>query len=90
MKALLLEMPDDLARNLAGVAEAQRKTIEQVAIDRLRSLQEASEMASGSPSAVLRAMLDAPHPAISDVEALDAAIGAGRSPALAARDVFAE
>ena len=36
MADLNLEVPDDLARTLAGIAAAQHKSIQQLAIERLR------------------------------------------------------
>jgi len=79
MANLMIEMPDDLARSLERIAEAQHKSIQQLAVERLRSLVEASpENVAGSAAAVLRAMLDSPHPSASDVDDLDAAITAGR------------
>jgi len=85
---LIIEMPDDLARSLAGIAAAEHKTVQQFAVEKLRSLVEnQGEPPLGSPAAVLRAMLDAPHLSISDIDEFDAAIAAGRSPA-DSRDLF--
>jgi hypothetical protein len=87
---LIIEMPDDLARSLEGIAAAQHKTVQQIAVERLRSLVESNrELRPGSPSALLRAMMDPPHPAVSDVEELDAAIAAARMPTQA-RDLFSD
>ena len=38
MTNLTIQIPDDLARGLAGIASAQKKSVEQVALERLRSL----------------------------------------------------
>ena len=38
MTNLNIEMPDDLARSLEGIAAAQRKSIQQLALERLISL----------------------------------------------------
>jgi len=79
---LIIEMPDDLARSLEGIASTQHKTVRELAVERLRSLVEGSlDPQKGSPGAVLRAMREPPHPSASDVEELEAAIGAGRVPA---------
>ena len=81
MTNLIIEVPDDLARSLEGIAAAQHKSIQQLAIERLRSLLEVSpEHRAGSAAAVLRAMHEPPHPSASDVDELDAAISAGRLP----------
>ena len=38
MTNLTIQIPDDLARGLAGIASAQKKSVEQVALERLGSL----------------------------------------------------
>jgi hypothetical protein len=35
---IMIQIPDDLARGLEGIAAAPQKTVEQVAVDSLRSL----------------------------------------------------
>jgi len=83
-----IEMPDDLARGLERIAASQQKTVQQIAVERLRSLiEENAELRPGSPAAVLGAMQDGPHLSASDVEELEAAIAAGRTPA-ETRDLF--
>ena len=90
MANLLIEMPDDLARSLEGIAAAQHKTVQQLAVEGLRSLVQVSpEYRSGSATDVLRAMMEAPHPSVSDVDELDAAIAAGRLP-VQTRDPFSD
>ena len=90
MANLNIEMPDDLARSLEGIASAQRKSIQQLALERLISLvEDIPERPAGSPVAVLRAMQEAPHPTAADVDELDALIAAGRLP-VRARDVFSD
>jgi hypothetical protein len=85
---LKIEMPDDLARRLERIAAAQLKSIQELAIERIRSLVESNpENSEGSAGAVLQAMLDPPHPSASDVDDLDAAIKAGRLP-IRPRDLF--
>ena len=73
---MTIHIPDDLARGLEGLAAAQRKSVEQLALERLRSLLDAAS----SPEAVLRAVRELPHPSSSAVDDLDAAIAAGRLP----------
>ncbi len=88
MANLIIEMPDDLARSLEGIAAARRKTIQQLALEQLSSLVEVNpEFRTGSPAAVLRAMQEPPHPSSADVDDLDAAIAAGRLP-VRTRDLF--
>ena len=88
MANLTIEMPDDLARSLEGLAAAQHKTVQQLAVEGLRSLvAESPEPPPGSAGAVLRAMGEPPHPNASDVGELEAAIAAGRVP-IHTRDLF--
>jgi len=42
MTQLIIQIPDDLARGLEGIAAAQRKSVEQMALDRLQSLKAAT------------------------------------------------
>ena len=74
MAQLSIEIPEDLARRLEGLAIAQNKSVEEVALERLQSLLPTP----GSPSAVLRAMREQPHLSSSVVDDLEAAIGRGR------------
>jgi hypothetical protein len=88
MANLIIEVPDDLVRSLEGIAAAQRKSIQQLALERLSSLVEVIPKArAGSPTAVLRVMQEPPHPSSADVDELDAAIAAGRLP-VRTRDLF--
>jgi hypothetical protein len=81
MTNVTIEMPDDLARSLEGIATAQHKTVQQVALEQLSSLvRPAPNTRPGSPEAVLRAMHQPPHLTSADVDDLDAAIAAGRLP----------
>ena len=81
MVNLIIEMPDDVARSLEGIAAGQRKSIQQLALERLSSLVEVvPEACAGSPAAILRAMQAPPHPSSEDVDELDAAIAGGRLP----------
>jgi plasmid stability protein len=76
MVSMTIQIPDDLARGLEGVAAAQNKSVEEVALERLRSLLDKAT----SPQAVLRALRELPHPSASAVDDLDAAIVASRLP----------
>jgi hypothetical protein len=81
MANLNIEVPDHLVRSLEGMAAAQRKSVQQLALERLSSLVEViPEARAGSPTAVLRAMQEPPHPSSANVDELDAAILAGRLP----------
>jgi hypothetical protein len=88
MANLIIEVPDDLVRSLEGIAAAQRKSVQQLALEGLSSLVGViPEARVGSPAAVLRAMQEPPHPSSADVDELDAAIAAGRLP-IRTRDFF--
>lgn len=90
MANLNIEMPDDLVRSLAGIATAQRKSVQQLALEQLSSLVEVTpECRDGSPAALLRVMQEPPHLSSADVDELDAAIAAGRLP-ISARDLFSD
>jgi hypothetical protein len=90
MANLIIEVPDDLVRSLEGIAAAQQKSIQQLAVERLASLVEASpELRAGSPAAILRVMQEPPHPSIADVDELDAAIAAGQLP-IRTRGLFSD
>ncbi|HLY20401.1 MAG TPA: hypothetical protein VKR61_24410 [Bryobacteraceae bacterium] len=73
---MTIQIPDDLARGLEGIAAAQQKSVEQLALDGLRSL----VGGAGSPGAILRALRKLPHPSVAAVDDLEAAIGAARLP----------
>jgi hypothetical protein len=80
MANLIIDMPDDLARSLEGIAAAKNITVEHLAVERLRSLVESVELPAGSAAAVLKAMRQAPHLSASDVADLEAAIAMSRVP----------
>jgi plasmid stability protein len=73
---MTIRIPDDLARSLQGIAAAQQKSVEQLALESLRSLFDKAN----SPEAVLRAIRELPHPSAAAVDDLDAAIAAARLP----------
>jgi hypothetical protein len=73
---MTIQIPDDLARGLEGIAAAQKKSVEQVALERLRSLFDSAT----SPAAVLRSVRELPHPSPAAMDDLEAAIAAARLP----------
>ena len=90
MPNIVIEMPDDLARRLKTLADAQHKTVQQIAVERLRSaLQPDSQSQPGSPAEVLRVVMQPPHPTIADVEELERAIAGARIP-MQSEDLFTD
>ncbi len=73
---MTIHIPDDLARGLMRIAAAQQKSVEQVALDSLRSLFDRVR----SPEVVLRTVRELPHPSAAAVDDLEAAIAAARMP----------
>jgi predicted transcriptional regulator len=73
---MTIHIPDDLARGLQGIAAAQQKTVEQVALDSLRALFDRAS----SPEVALRTVRELPHPSAQAVDDLEAAIAAARLP----------
>jgi len=71
---MTIQIPDDLARGLEGIAAAQHRSVEQVALEGLRSFFEGA----ASPEAVLRAVRGLCHPSAAAVDDLDAAIKSAR------------
>ena len=71
-----IQIPDDLARSLEGIAAAQRKSVEQVALESLRALFDKAS----SPEAVLRSVRGLSHPSAAAVDDLEAAIAGARLP----------
>ena len=73
---MTIDIPDDLAQELARAAAAQRKSIVELALDRLRSGGGPKE----SPHALLDMLRRLPHPSPAAVDDLEAAIAAGQIP----------
>jgi hypothetical protein len=73
---MTIQIPDDLARSLEGIAAAQRKSVQELAVERLQSLLDRST----SPGDLLRAIQALPHPSGEAMDDLDAAIAASRLP----------
>jgi len=71
---MTIQIPDELARRLEGIASAQKKTVEQLALESLRLL--SSE--ASSPDALLRSVRGLPHPSAAAMDELEAAIVSGR------------
>jgi predicted transcriptional regulator len=81
MRNVTIELPEDLARNLELVATAHQRTLQQHAVERLRSMVESdAHELPGSPAAIIRAMQERPQVNDSDVADLEAAISVGRLP----------
>ena len=76
MKPMTIQIPDDLARGLEGIAAAQHRSVEEVAVERLRSLLDRPT----SPQTLLRIIQALPHPSPSAMDELDAAIASARLP----------
>jgi hypothetical protein len=70
---MTIQIPDDLAHGMEGIAAAQRKSVEQVALEGLRLLFDMT----GSPESVLRVLRELPHSSPAAVDDLDAAIAGG-------------
>ena len=78
---LTLEVPDELARTLEGIAATQHMSIQQLALERLRTLVTGTaEPPVGSAAALLRVIGEPPHLSSVDVDDLESAILAGRLP----------
>jgi plasmid stability protein len=73
---MTIQIPDDLARGLQGLAALHRKSIEQLAVESLRQLVDPQS----SPEAILRAVRSLPHPSTAAVDDLEAAIVSARLP----------
>jgi plasmid stability protein len=73
---MIIQIPDDIARALEGMAAAQHRSVEQLAVERLRDhLHEPA-----SPQALLRTIRALPHPSPSAVDDLEAVIAESRLP----------
>ena len=78
---LVLDLAEDLANNLKSIAAAQNKTVQELAIEQLASLDTTGKQSMpGSPAAILRALQHPPHLDSADVDELDAVIAGGRLP----------
>jgi hypothetical protein len=73
---MTIEIPDDVTVGLQGVAQAQKKSVEQVAVEYLR----AHFSRASSPEVILQTLRRLNRPSASAVGALDAAIAAAQLP----------
>jgi hypothetical protein len=73
---MTIQIPEDLARGLEGIAAAQHKSVEQVALEGLRCLFDKAS----SPGVILRTVRELSHPSAAAVDELEAAIAAARLP----------
>jgi hypothetical protein len=81
MQQLIIEIPEALALRLGWLAAAQKKSIEEVALERLSALLELpAEKPSGSPVIIRQAMRELPHLRGEDVDELEQAIAEGQLP----------
>ena len=71
---MTIEIPEDLVRGLEDIAKSEEKSVEQVALERLRSLLDAP----GSPKALLHALGELPPLSSDAIDELEAAIAADR------------
>jgi len=71
-----IQVPDDLARGLEGIAAAQQKSVQQLVIERLRSLLDRPT----SPQSLLRVVKALPHPSHAALDDLDASMADARLP----------
>ena len=76
MATMTIQIPDDLARGLEGIAAAQRRSVQQLAVERLQAPLDTP----ASPESLLRTIRALPHPSPAAVDDLDAAIAASRLP----------
>ena len=89
MTSLVIELPDELARDLERIAAAESKTVQELAVERLRTAIE-DEPAPGTLDAIRRAMREPPHVTAADVAELEAAIASGKLPPERLDDLFPE
>jgi hypothetical protein len=73
---MTLQIPDDLAKGLENIAAIQHKSVEQLALESLRSVCEPP----GSPQAFLRLLREMRPVTAADAAALEASVAAGRLP----------
>ena len=90
MTSVTIQIPDDMAHSLEAIAASRQKTVEQLALEGLASLaQSKPNHPRGTAATLLQVMRDPPHLSDEDVDALEAAIAAGRQPAKNG-DIFAD
>ena len=90
MTSLTIQIPDDMARSLQGIAASRQKTLEELAFEGLASFtRPAPRHPRGSPAALLQVMRNPPRLSKDDVDALDAAMASAQQPAEDG-DIFSE
>lgn len=75
MAQITINVPEELARKLEGLASARQVSVQQVALERLESI-----TIPGTPEALLDAMRQPPHVSAVDVTELEAVIASGGLP----------
>jgi gamma-glutamyltranspeptidase len=75
MTQITIDLPEELARRLEGLASALHKSVQQVALEGLESI-----TVPGTPAALLDAMRQPPYLSALDVAELEAAISRGQLP----------
>lgn len=73
---MTIDIPDEVARGLERIAAAQKQSVEELAVERLKELIDRPT----SPEVLLRTLRALPHPSREAVDDLDAAITSGRLP----------
>jgi hypothetical protein len=73
---MTIHIPDDLAHGLERIAAAQKLSVEQLAIERLRLILDRPT----SPAILLQTLRGLPHPSVAAVDELDASIASARLP----------
>ncbi len=73
---MTIQIPDEILRGLQGIAAAQQKSVEEVAVESLRALFDTAS----SPEDLLRAVRRLPHPSAAAIDELEAAIASARLP----------
>ncbi len=76
MGTMTIHIPDDLAHHLEQLAASEKKSVEELAVERLRSSLEKPS----SPEALLSTLRALARPSASAVDELEAAIAASRIP----------
>jgi hypothetical protein len=90
MANLTIEIPDDLAVSLEGIAASQQRSVQQFAVERLRLLvAESGGHPAGSAASLIAAVRGLPRLREGDVAELEDAIREGRLP-VKTRGLFCE
>ena len=79
MQQLTIEIPEALARRMAWLATQQKKSVQQLALERLTPLLEFAAV-PGSPAAIRQAMHNSPRLSCEEVDELERAIAESSIP----------